>query len=142
MALAFKGRKNANAPRLGTGLRRLGASDDAVIRDDVQSLNVAFGDHRTLDELRTLVTNTALSANERNRRSAACCSARRRISVSRWCGCLADRAVAVEAIRGLAHYKEARHPVEDPGSLAVVGPLERSEMIQTLASRPASAASC
>jgi putative membrane-bound dehydrogenase-like protein len=138
MALAFKGRKNASAP---AGWERVsaayGSSADAVVRDDVQSLNVAFGDRRTLDELRSIVVNRALSANERNQALRSLLLSPPSDLSATLIRLLSDPEVAVESIRGLAHYKDAEIPSRILEASKSFGPPERSEMIQTLASRPA-----
>ncbi len=50
---------------------------------------------------------------------------------------VADRAVAVEAIRGLAHFQDPEIPSRILDAASSFGASERTEMIHTLASRPA-----
>jgi putative membrane-bound dehydrogenase-like protein len=137
MSLAFKGRKNASPLH---GWERVsaeyGASSDAVVRDDVQSLNIAFGDRRTIEELKSLVVNATLPANERNQALRSLLLSPPPDYAATLIGLLADRTVAVEAIRGLVHYKDAAIPSRVLEASRTFGPLERAEMIQTLSSRP------
>ncbi|QDT57228.1 Cytochrome c [Caulifigura coniformis] len=138
LALAFKGRKNAASPE---GWQRVasmyGSSAQAVVRDDVQSLNVLFGDHRTLDELRQLVTNGRLPAAERNQALRSLLLNPPADYAATLIPLLRDQAMVVEALRGLAHYSAAEIPQQILEASKSFEPAARAEMIQTLACRPA-----
>jgi len=138
LALAFKGRKNASSPEHWQRVASLyGASTNAVVRDDVQSLNVLFGDRRTLDELRKLVTNQSLPPEDRNQALRSLLLNPPADDAATLISLLRDQAIAVEALRGLAHYSAAEIPQKILDASEAFAPPARAAMIQTLASRPA-----
>lgn len=138
MALALKGWRSAPAPQGWTGLAaQFAKSESAVIRGYTQDLSVVFGDGRAIDELRTLVVDAAADPDARRQALRAILASRPDGFTSVLHSLLGDRAVAIEAIRGLALYDAPDTPVHMLNASGVYSPEARAEMINTLASRPA-----
>ena len=138
MALALKGWRSAPAPQNWTVVAaKFAKSDSALVRSYVQELSVVFGDGRAIDELRALVVDGGADPDSRRQALRAILASRPDGFASVLHALLGDRAVSLEAIRGLALYDAPDTPNHLLNASGVYSPEARAEMINTLASRPA-----
>lgn len=137
MALALNGWQKAKAPaNWSVAVEKLAKSESADVRRHVQSLSVVFGDGRALDELRKLVADGGAEAESRRQALRALLVGKPADYVPTLFNLLGDRALVLEALRGLALYDHADTPQQVLNRAGSYGPAERIEMINTLASRP------
>lgn len=138
MALALKGWRNAPAPKHWTAVAaRFAKSESEQVRNYTQELSVVFGDGRAVDELRALVVNAAADPDARRQALRAILASRPEGFAPVLHSLLGDRAVTIEAIRGLALYDAPDTPAHLINASGIYSPEARAEMINTLASRPA-----
>ena len=107
----------------------------------MRDLNVVFGDGRTLDELRKIAANGGADPEARRQSLRALLARPPADYAGALFQLLGDRAVALEAIRGLAKYDHADTPRRILSHLGIYSPAERAEVVNTLVSRPAYAKS-
>ncbi len=137
MALALKGWRSAPSPKNWTVLAaKFSKSDSALVRSYTQELSVVFGDGRAIDELRALVADSTADPDARRQALRAIITSRPADFAPILQSLLGDRAVALEAIRGLALYDAPDTPAHMLNASGVFSPEARAEMINTLASRP------
>ncbi|MCC9605091.1 c-type cytochrome [Blastopirellula sp. JC732] len=140
MSAGLNGWQKAAAPaHWSAAAKKFGQSSDEEIRTQVQGLSVVFGDGRAMDEIRAIVTDKELPAEARR-------SALRSLLVSRpldyvptLVTLLDDSGMTVDALRGLSQYDDPAIPTKILERSGKFDAAARSEMIQTLASRPSSA---
>lgn len=137
MALALNGWQKAKAPaNWSVAAAKFSKSDGMDVRRQIQSLNIVFGDGRALDELRKLVADGGADSESRRQALRALLIGKPADYVPTLFNLLGDRALVLEALRGLALYDHADTPQQVLNRAGSYGPAERIEMINTLASRP------
>ena len=137
MGLALNGWQKAKAPAGWSQVAdRFGKVDSADMQRHLQSLSVVFGDGRALDELRKLVTNGGAEPEARRQALRALLVSKPADYVPTLFNLLGDRAIMLEAIRGLAQYDHPDTPQQLLNRAGIYGLAERAEMINTLVSRP------
>lgn len=137
MALALNGWQKAKAPSGWTqAADKFAKVDSADLKRHLQGLSVVFGDGRAVDELRKLVTNGGAEAESRRQALRALLTSKPADYVPTLFNLLGDRAVNIEAIRGLAQYDNPDTPQQIMNRMGIYGIPERAEMINTLVSRP------
>jgi putative membrane-bound dehydrogenase-like protein len=137
MALALNGWQKATSPaKWSQAVEELSKLESADLKQHLQSLNVVFGDGRALDELRLLVTDGRADAESRRQALRALLVSKPPEYVPTLFNLLSDRAIMLEAIRGLAQYDHPDTPQQLLNRSARFGLAERAEMINTLVSRP------
>jgi putative heme-binding domain-containing protein len=138
MALALNGWQKAKAPAGWTqAADKFAKIDSADLKRHLQGLGVVFGDGRALDELRKLVNDGGAEAESRRQALRALLTGKPADYVPTLFNLLGDRAVNLEALRGLAQYDNADTPQQILNRAGIYGVPERAEMINTLVSRPA-----
>jgi putative heme-binding domain-containing protein len=137
MGLALQGWRKAPQPaNWKLAAEKFVSSDSADVKKFVQQLSIVFGDGVAMDELRAIATNGGAEAEARRQALRALLAGKPEgfaPTLQDLCG---DRAVYVEAIRGLALYDDPNTPVRLFGPIGIYSPEARAEMITTLASRP------
>jgi len=142
MAMALNGWHKATPPaKWSQAAEKFAAADSADLKRHVQSLNVVFGDGRALDELRKLVADRNAEPESRRQSLRALLVGKPDDYAPKLFELLGDRAIALDALRGLAQYDHADTAKQILGKAGSYGPAERAEMVNTLASRPAYAKS-
>jgi len=137
MALALDGWQKAQAPaRWEEVTRTLSGSNSEVIRQSLQTLNLVFGDGRTLEELKKLVANGTLPAEVRTQALRSLLKTPPADFAPVLIGLLRDRVMTHEAIQGLALYDQKDIPAKILERLGTYSPSEREAMVQTLTARP------
>jgi putative membrane-bound dehydrogenase-like protein len=138
MALALNGWQKAKAPAgWAQAADKFAKVDSADLKRHLQGLGVVFGDGRALEELRKLVTDGGAEAESRRQALRALLTGKPADYVPTLFNLLGDKAVNLEAIRGLAQYDNADTPKQILNRTGIYGVPERAEMINTLVSRPA-----
>jgi len=138
MGLALNGWQKAKPPAGWSQLaEQFSKTESADLKRHLQSLSVVFGDGRALDELRKLVTDGNAEAESRRQALRALLVSKPADYVPTLFNLLGDRAIMLEAIRGLAQYDHPDTPAQIINRVGVYGLAERAEMINTLVSRPA-----
>lgn len=138
MALALKGWRSVPSPANWTALAaKFSKSDSELVRQYTQELSVVFGDGRAIDELRALVVDSAADPNARRQALRTLLGSRPSDMLPVLHSLLGDRAVVVETLRGLALYDDPTTPSRMLNASGAFSPEARTEMINTLASRPA-----
>lgn len=138
MALALNGWQKAKAPAgWAKAADTFAKVDSADLKRHLQGLGVVFGDGRALDELRKLVTDGGAEPESRRQALRALLTSKPADYVPTLFNLLGDRAVNLEALRGLAQYDNTDTPQQILNRAGIFGIPERAEMINTLVSRPA-----
>lgn len=138
MALALKGWRSVPTPDNWTALAaKFSKSDTELVRQYTQELSVVFGDGRAIGELRALVVDSAADPDARRQALRAILASRPSDMLPVLHSLLGDRAVVVETLRGLALYDDPTTPSRVLNASGAFSPEARTEMINTLASRPA-----
>lgn len=138
MALALKGWRSVPPPENWTALAaKFSKSDSELVRRYTQELSVVFGDGRAIGELRALVVDSAADPDARRQALRAILASRPSDLLPILHSLLGDRAVVVEAVRGLSLYDDPTTPSRMLNASGAFSPEARTEMINTLASRPA-----
>jgi putative heme-binding domain-containing protein len=109
----------------------------ADVRGNMSELAIVFGDGRAMDELRKLVGDGGADPESRRQALRALLAGRPADFAPVLQGLLGDRAMVVEALRGLAQYDDPKTPERIFQQMGSYSPEARAEMINTLASRPA-----
>lgn len=137
MALALNGWQKAKAPAgWPHAADKFSKVDSADLKRHLQSLSVVFGDGRALDELRKLVLDGGAETESRRQALRALLVSKPADYVPTLFNLLGDRAIMLEAIRGLAQYDHPDTPQQLINRAGSYGLAERAEMINTLVSRP------
>lgn len=141
LAQAMHGVRRAQAPANWKAVAAKYAetsSDD--LKRQVQSLNVVYGEGRAIEELKTLVVDAKAEPEARRQALTALVEGRPADYAPTLWKLLNDRAVTMEALRGLAQYDDPGTPDKVLGRLAAFNAAERAEAIALLTVRPAYAA--
>ena len=138
MALALNGWQKAKAPAgWSKAADHFSKIDSTDLKRHLQGLSVVFGDGRAVDELRKLVTDGNAEPESRRQALRALLVSKPADYVPTLFNLLGDRAIMLEAIRGLAQYDHPDTPQQILNRAGIYGLAERAEMINTLVSRPA-----
>lgn len=138
LAMALNGWQKAKAPAGWTQTAdKYSKTDSADLKRHLQSLSVVFGDGRGIAELRKLATDGGADAESRRQALRTLLVSKPADYVPTLFNLLGDRAVMLEAIRGLAQYDHPETPAQLINRSGIYGVAERAEMINTLVSRPA-----
>ena len=138
MAQGLNGWQKAKAPAgWSQAADKFGKVDSADLKRHLQSLSVVFGDGRAVDELRKLVANGNAEPESRRQALRALLVSKPADYVPTLFNLLGDRAIMLEAIRGLAQYDHPETPQQILNRAGIFGLTERAEMVNTLVSRPA-----
>jgi putative heme-binding domain-containing protein len=135
---ALNGRREVPMPAAWPAVyHRLGQSPNAEVRAKAQLLAVLFGDADALASLRQVVQDRKAPTAGRQSALQALLSRRSPDLVSVLQGLLADPAMRGPALRGLAAFADASTPGLILRLYPSLGEDEKTDAIQTLASRPA-----
>ncbi|TVP96211.1 MAG: dehydrogenase [Planctomycetaceae bacterium] len=107
----------------------------------LRELSVVFGDGRAIEELQAIATDGKADPTARRQALEAILLGRPPEFAPTLQRLAGDRAVMVEALRGLAAYDDPATPNQTLKHLRIYSPEARAELITTLASRPAYAKS-
>ncbi len=136
MAQALRGWRKAPQPiAWSSALDKFASSESSELKKHAQELGVVFGDGRALDELHRIALDAQADPDARRQALRALLQVKPSNLVVPLQGLTGDRAVAVEAIRGLAFYDHPDTPRFILQHWGQYGPNERSEVINTLCSR-------
>ncbi len=113
------------------------ASPNAEIQQAAKELGLVFGDGRALDSLLAVAKDGGAEPLARAQAIRELAQAKADGVVGLLQGWLNDRAVAVEAVRGLAQYDAPNTPELLMRVLGTLSPEGRGEVVNTLTSRPA-----
>ncbi|MBL9089980.1 MAG: c-type cytochrome [Planctomycetaceae bacterium] len=139
-AKALHGVRRADAPpSWSAAAEKFAKSSNEETRKHVQSLNVIFGEGVAIDELKKLAADASADPQARRQALTALLEGRPEGYAPTLLNLLTDRAVTLEAIRGLAYYDDPQIPNRILNRLRAYGAAERAEAVNTLAARPASA---
>ncbi|MBV9126090.1 MAG: c-type cytochrome [Planctomycetes bacterium] len=119
--------------------KKLAASPLPEVREKALALSVLFGDPQALASLRRTVQNTTAPADTRQRALQTLLDIKDPQLVPVLQSLLAEPALRIPALHGLAAYNNESTPQLILKHYASFSDAEKSEAIQTLASRPASA---
>jgi putative membrane-bound dehydrogenase-like protein len=138
MSLGLKGWRKATQPEAWKAISaKTLNSPHPEIQTAAKELGVVFGDGLAIEALRAMVNDGAADPTARGQAIRELAQAKSEGVVGLLQGLLRDRAVAIEAVRGLAQYDAPNTPEK---LLEVVGgfsPEARGEVVNTLISRPA-----
>jgi putative membrane-bound dehydrogenase-like protein len=138
MAKALQGVRRVKAPANWPGVaKHLSKSSNEETLKYVQSLNVIFGEGVAIEELKKLAADASADPQARRQALTALLEGRPEGYAPTLLNLLNDRAVTLEAIRGLAYYDDPQIPSKILNRLRAYGAAERAEAINTLAARPA-----
>ncbi|MDZ4687235.1 MAG: PVC-type heme-binding CxxCH protein [Planctomycetaceae bacterium] len=141
MAQALQGWRQAKAPTAWATLQaNINSAGDAELKKLVREISVVFGDGRAIDELLTLAKSTETDTATRRAAIRSLVDAKPPGLSDVLQGLLTDREISPEAVRGLAAVGTAETPKTLVKSYGRLVPPGREAAIQTLASRPQSAA--
>jgi putative membrane-bound dehydrogenase-like protein len=136
MAEALRGW--SKAPRPAAWARcaaQFASSGSANVTSCAQALGVVFGDGLATEELRKIIASGDAEPGARRQALRALVVGRPADLIGTLQDLTGDRAVAIEAIRGLASYDHPDTPERILKSWDRYGPAERAEAISTLCSR-------
>jgi putative membrane-bound dehydrogenase-like protein len=138
MAEALRGWSKAPQPIAWTKLaKKFQLPGSVELKDVIQELGVVFGDGRAVDDLRTIIVDSDAEAAARQQALRTILHGKPADLIVVLQNLVGDRAVALEAIRGLALYDHPDTPARMVKSWHQFGPNERAAAIDTLCSRPA-----
>ena len=138
MAKALDGWQKATPPaNWNAFIKRFETSESKELIRDVQGLRLVFGDGRAIEELKKIIDDTNADAEARRQALRSLLKGRPTEYAPALFKLLGDRAMVREAIRGLAQYDNEDAPKQIFNRSKNFGPAERTEVINTLSSRPA-----
>ncbi|MFO0944834.1 MAG: PVC-type heme-binding CxxCH protein [Planctomycetota bacterium] len=138
MSEALKGWARATKPRgWDAAQTRFATLKSAEIRQATQELGVLFGDGRTMAELQKQVENSDVEPEVRKQALRTLLAAKPEGFANQLLNWVADRAIGVEAIRGLALYENPQVPPKVLEQFPRLNDAERAVAVNTLVSRPA-----
>jgi len=138
MSEGLKGRRNVKMPEgWETLAAQLARSENAQVRELVQSLSLTFGSASALTELRRQLTDTKADPDSRRQALAALLAAKDPKLVDALLTLLTDSAMRDAALRGLAAYDDARIPVAILKAYPSLNAGEKSDALNTLVARAA-----
>jgi len=137
MAEALRGWSKAPQPAGWAGMvSHLAASGSDALKKHVQELGIVFGDGRAAGELRSIVFDGNAEPSARRQALRALVAGKPDDLIEPLQNLAGDRVVANEALRGLASYDHPDTPTRILRFWQQYGPAERTEVINTLCSRP------
>ena len=137
MSKGLNGWQKASAPSNWTAFAdRFAKSESKEMIGYLQSLRLVFGDGRAVEEMTKIIDDGNADAEARRQALRSLLSSRPPEFAPILFKLLGDRAMVREAIRGLAQYEHPDAPKQILNRSKGYNPEERSEMINTLASRP------
>ena len=137
MAKALNGWQKATPPSSWSNFaNHFAKSDSKEVVGALQSLRLVFGDGRAVLEMIKLIDDGNADAEARRQALRSLLSNRHPDFAPTLFRLLGDRAMVRDAIRGLAQYEHPDAPKEILNRSKGYNPAERSEMINTLSSRP------
>lgn len=140
MAKALEGWQKAKPPKGWEKLvNRVSGSQESTVTKDLQTLRLTFGDGRAKEDLLALIQNGGLDAEVRKQALRSLLASKPQGLSPQLIQWLGDRALVLEAIRGLAFYEHPDMAKQLLNRWKGLSPAERTEAINTLASRPATA---
>lgn len=138
MADALRGWRRAPAPNAWPAAAiELARSPLVGAQRATRELNVVFGDGRALDELRSVIVDGGAEPTARQQALRALLVSPPDDLAPVLHKLLGDRVVLTEALRGLAAYDHPDTPRQILSHIGIYTPADRSEMINTMVSRPA-----
>ncbi|MDB5335932.1 MAG: Cytochrome c [Planctomycetaceae bacterium] len=138
MSLGLKGWRKATQPEAWKAVSaKTLASSNAEIQTATKELGVVFGDGLAIEALQALVKDGGADPAARGQAIRELAQAKLAGAAPLLQGLLRDRAVAIEAVRGLAQYDAADTPQKLLEVLGGFSPEARGEVVNTLISRPA-----
>ena len=138
LAQAMHGVRRAEPPANWRAVAdKFAASEWEPTQKYLQSLNVVYGEGRAIEELKRLVEDGKAEPEARRQALAALVEGRPADYAPTLWKLLSDRAVAHQAILGLAQYDDAGTPEKVLGRLGAFGAAERADAIALLTVRPA-----
>ena len=138
LAQAMHGVRRAAAPANWKAVAaKFAATSSDPLKRHLQSLNVVYGEGRAIEELKTLIVDGKAEPEARRQALTALVEGKPADYAPTLWKLLSDRAVAMEALRGLAQYDDAGTPDKVLGRLAAFTAAERAEAIALLTVRPA-----
>jgi putative membrane-bound dehydrogenase-like protein len=141
MSQALRGWRQAKAPPAwATMVANVDRSGDAELQQLVRSISVVFGDGRAVDELLALAKSTETDLATRRAAIRSLVDARPQGLANVLRDLLTDRDISPEAVQGLSVVGDAETPKTLVKFYGRIVPPGREAVVQTLASRPASAA--
>lgn len=137
MAKALAGWHKAPAPENWDALaKRLEGMDTTSVSSELQSLQLVFGDGKALEQLVAISTDGAADPEVRRQAVRSLSVSKAKDFENHLIKLLDDRVVGLDAIRGLAYYDLPSTPQALLARWLHLGPFERKEIVNTLASRP------
>jgi putative membrane-bound dehydrogenase-like protein len=137
MAEALRGWSKAPQPAAWAKLtKKFESPGSAELKNIVQELSVVFGDGRATDDLRAIIVDGDAEAAARQQALRTILRGKPADLIVVLHQLVGDRAVALEAIRGLALYDHPDTPARILRFWHQFGPNERAAAIDTLSSRP------
>jgi putative membrane-bound dehydrogenase-like protein len=138
MTDALRGWQKAPVPAAwSSASATLAKHEQPEVQRLVRELSVVFGDGRALDDLRKIVVDAQADAAVRRSALAALVTAKADDFAPTLQKLLNDRALVIDAVRGLAAYDDAKSPEQILNVYARLSPEGRAEAVNTLTSRPA-----
>ncbi|AMV30755.1 Cytochrome c [Pirellula sp. SH-Sr6A] len=140
MAKALEGWQKAKPPKGWEKLSNLVSSTpEHGVTKELQTLRLTFGDGRAKEDLLALIQNGGLDPEVRKQALRSLLASKPQDLSPRLLQWLGDRALVLEAIRGLAFYDHPETAKQLLNRWKGLSPAERTEAINTLASRPTTA---
>jgi putative heme-binding domain-containing protein len=135
---ALEGRRNVKMPTgWAPAYAKLSKSTNVQVRDKAQSLALIFGDPQAYALVRKTMLDAAAEAGSRRRAIELLVQNNTPQMAPALRALLADKAVRGAALRGLAAYDDAMTPAAILRHYNSLAPVEKTDAVQTLASRPA-----
>ncbi|MDB6028852.1 MAG: putative rane-bound dehydrogenase [Verrucomicrobiales bacterium] len=138
LSAAFQGRRSAPMPQGWNEVEtKLGASSNAEIRAQVQSLSLTFGSANALASLRKTLTDSSADANARRTALDSLLAVKAANLATELQQLLGDANLRGAALRGLALYDDAQTPVKVLAAYNSFNPAEKRDALSTLSGRVA-----
>jgi putative membrane-bound dehydrogenase-like protein len=132
----LKGRRDVPMPAgWARAYAKLAGSPDAAVRSQAQALAVTFGDARAVDALRRVLASGEADLGARRGALAALLAARDGKLPPVLHKLVGEPALRGEALRGLAAFDDPRTPAVVLAAYPSLGPAEKRDALNTLASR-------
>ncbi len=138
LSAALQGRRNAPMPQGWDEVEhKLGASSNADIRAQVQSLSLTFGSANALTALRKTLTDASADANARRTAMESLLAVKAPNLAGELQQLLSDPGLRGGALRGLASYDDPQTPTKILLSYDSFNPAEKRDALSTLCGRVA-----
>ncbi|XZE34874.1 PVC-type heme-binding CxxCH protein [Pirellulaceae bacterium SH501] len=140
MAKALEGWQKAAPPKdWGKLSQRVEQQNGGALTKELQALRLTFGDGRAKEDLLAMIQNGGMDAAARKQALRSLLMSKPDDLAPKLLQWLGDRALVVEAIRGLAQYDHPEVAQQLLNRWKGFSPAERSEAINTLSARPLTA---